>query len=668
MQVTDYEPNDALEALSSDNRAALWAPSAERVADEAMFHFAQDVKARFNIDIISYPDLHAWSVQERGEFWNLLWDWCGVVGEKGARPTTSINLMLQERFFPEARINYAENLLQMTGTSDALVFRCENKLVRRMSWDELRALVSKLQQLLVSEGVGVGDRVGAMMPNMPETVAAMIATASIGAVWTSCSPDFGEQAVVDRFSQTEPAILFAPDGYWYNGKCIRLHEKTAAIARRLPNLRKMLVVELVGGADDLQNRPTNAECLHQALLPFSAQPLAFTRLPFDHPLSIHYSSGTTGAPKCIVHRAGGALLQHLKEQQLHSSLRSGDRLFYYSTCGWMMWNWLVSGLATGATLLLYDGSPFAPDGNILFDYATDERCTHFGVSAKYIDAIRKAGICPAESHELRCLRTVLSTGSPLSREGYEYVYRSIKSDVHLASIAGGTDILGCFALGVPTLPVYAGELQGAGLGMAIEVYDHSGQAMDQGQGELVCTAAFPSMPLGFWNDSDGTRYRTTYFERFPEIWHHGDFVERTVRGGLVFHGRSDATLNPGGVRIGTAEIYNQLESIPEILESACVGQEYDDDVRIVLFVKLVDGAELTDELTNRIRKTIRSGASPRHVPAIVAAVPDIPHTKTGKISELAIRDIIHGKESGNTQSLANPGALEHFRNLSVLSL
>jgi acetoacetyl-CoA synthetase len=666
-QVTGNEQMSAPDGQPFDERAALWAPSAQRLSEEALLRFAREIERRYGIAVESYPALQAWSVRERGAFWNVVWDWCGVIGEKGSLPAESLGTMLEECFFPEARLNYAENLLRMSGASDALVFRCEDKANRRMSWDELRELVSRLQQLLVSEGIGVGDRVAAMMPNMPETVAAMIATASIGAVWTSCSPDFGEQAVIDRFSQTEPTILLVPDGYWYNGKCIPLHEKTSAIAGRLPSLRKMLVVELVGKMGELRSDLANVVTLAEALLPFAAQPLAFTRLPFDHPLSIHYSSGTTGAPKCIVHRAGGVLLQHLKEQQFHSSLRSGDRLFYYSTCGWMMWNWLVSGLASGATLLLYDGSPFAPDGNVLFDYASEEKCTHFGVSAKYIDAIRKAGICPIASHELGSLRTVLSTGSPLSSEGYEYVYRSIKSDVHLASIAGGTDILGCFALGVPTLPVFACELQGVGLGMAVEVFDQNGQSIEDGRGELVCTAAFPSMPLGFWNDNDGSRYRSTYFERFPGIWHHGDFVERTARGGLIFHGRSDATLNPGGVRIGTSEIYNQLEAMPEILESACIGQEYDNDVRVVLFVKLASGVELTEELTNRIRKQIRSGASPRHVPAIIAAVPDIPHTKSGKISELAIRDIVHGRESGNTQSLANPGALEHFRNLPVLA-
>ena len=644
---------------------ALWSPPAERLREEPLSRFAREVGRRFGVDVATYADLHAWSVQERGAFWDLLWDWCGVIGEKGTLPIEITGSMLGECFFPEGRLNYAENLLRTSGQDDALVFRCEDKLVRRHSWDELKALVSKLQQWLVDEGVGVGDRVAAMMPNMPETVAAMIATASIGAVWTSCSPDFGEQAVVDRFSQTEPVILLVPDGYWYNGKCIDLHDKINAIVGCLPSLRKVLLVNLVGSSPG--QGIEIVQPLERTLSSYSAKPLSFIRLPFDQPLSIHYSSGTTGMPKCIVHRAGGVLLQHLKEQQLHSSLQPGDRLFYYSTCGWMMWNWLVSGLATGATLLLYDGSPFAPDGNVLFDYASEERCTHFGVSAKYLDAVRKAGISPVNSHDLHCLRTVLSTGSPLSSDGYAYVYQSIKSDVHLASIAGGTDILGCFALGIPTLPVYAGELQGAGLGMAVEVFDENGHSVKGGRGELVCTAAFPSMPLGLWNDGDGTRYHATYFDRFPGIWHHGDFVERTARGGLIFHGRSDATLNPGGVRIGTAEIYNQLDAMPEILESACIGQEHDNDVRIVLFLKLADGAELTDDLTNRIKVRIRNGASPRHVPAIVAAVPDIPHTKSGKISELAIRDIVHGRETGNTQSLANPEALEHFRNLPILT-
>lgn len=647
-------------------RAALWQPPSDRLADEPMSIFRKAAETRVGANFPTYRDLHAWSVRDREDFWNLLWDWSGVLGDKGSGPWTVGDAMLETRFFPAARLNYAENLLWKSGETDAVVFRCEGRPARRLSWDELRELVTRLQRVLSEEEIEIGDRVAAMMPNMPETVAAMLATASIGAVWTSCSPDFGEGAIVDRFGQTAPQFLIVPDGYWYNGKPIDLSTKIQAIVERLPSIRKVLVVDILGKAPDLAKSLPNAEVFADAIGQVTTDDLKFVRLPFDHPLSIHYSSGTTGAPKCIVHRSGGVLLQHIKEQRLHSSLKENDRLFYYSTCGWMMWNWLVTGLATGATLLLYDGSPFCPDGNVLFDYASEERCTHFGVSPKFIDSIRKAGLIPSESHDLRHLRTVLSTGSPLSAEGFDFVYRAIKSDVHLASIAGGTDILGCFALGVPTEPVFAGELQGPGLGMAVEVFDQDGRSLDIGQGELVCTTAFPSMPLGFWNDPDGQRYRAAYFERFHGVWHHGDFVEKTERGGLVFHGRSDATLNPGGVRIGTAEIYSQLDGLTEIAESACIGQDWENDVRVVLFVRLADGARLTDELIARMRQRIRAGASPRHVPAIFASVPDIPRTKSGKISELAIRNTVHGREASNLDALANPDALKYFRDHPAL--
>jgi acetoacetyl-CoA synthetase len=644
----------------------LWKPSAERIAESpltAFRHRAEQVSGRGFVD---YAELHRWSIDDREAFWNLVWDYCGVVGDKGDRVLADGDRMPGAAFFPDATLNFAENLLRKRGEGDALVFRGEDKAEQRLSWDELQALVSKLQQLFVSLGVKAGDRVAAMMPNMPETVACMLAAASIGAVWSSCSPDFGEKGVLDRFGQIEPAIFIAPDGYWYNGKAIDVSAKVAAIAAQLPTLRKVLIADYLGNAAVAAAAIPGAASIASAVADIEAAPLAFERLPFSHPLYVLYSSGTTGIPKCIVHSAGGTLLQHLKEQQLHGGIMDGDRVFYFSTCGWMMWNWLVSGLATGATLLLYDGSPFYPDGNVLFDYADQEAMTYFGTSAKFIDSVRKAGLRPIDTHDLSTVRTLSSTGSPLSPEDFQFVYDGISKDVHLASISGGTDIVSCFVLGVPTEPVWAGEIQGAGLGMAVDVWDDDGKHIEGEKGELVCTKAFPSMPVAFWNDPDGKKYHAAYFERFDNIWCHGDFAEWTAHGGMIIHGRSDATLNPGGVRIGTAEIYNQVEQLPEIAEALCIGQDFDGDVRVVLFVRPAAGIILDEDLEKRIRAKIRTGASPRHVPARIVAVADIPRTKSGKITELAVREVVHGRTVKNQEALANPEALDLYRDLPQL--
>ena len=646
--------------------APLWTPSAERIASAPLTAFKALASVRAGRPFATYAELHRWSIDDREGFWDLLWDFCGVTGDKGERLLVDGDRMPGARFFPDARLNFAENLLRGAGPGDAMVFRGEDKVQRRLSWDELRALVSRLQQLLLSLGVKEGDRIAAMMPNMPETIAAMLATASIGAVWSSCSPDFGEQGVLDRFGQIEPVVFIAPDGYWYNGKQNDVSAKVQAVMAKLPTLRRTVIVDYLGTAAQAVTAMDGAETLDQALAPFEAKPLSFVPLPFAHPLYILFSSGTTGIPKCIVHSAGGTLLQHLKEHRLHAGLVEGDRLFYFTTCGWMMWNWLVSGLASGVTLLLYDGSPFHPSGNVLFDFADAERMTYFGTSAKFIDSVRKAGLKPIDTHRLETVRTVSSTGSPLSPEDFVFVYEGIKQDVHLASISGGTDIVSCFVLGVPTEPVWSGEIQGPGLGMAVDVWDDDGRHMATGKGELVCTGAFPAMPIGFWNDPDGAKYRNAYFERFDNVWCHGDFAEWTEHGGLIIHGRSDATLNPGGVRIGTAEIYNQVEQLPEIAEALCIGQDFDGDVRVVLFVRLAAGVALDSELEGRIRAKIRSGASPRHVPARIVAVADIPRTKSGKITELAVRDIVHGREVKNREALANPQALELFRDLEQL--
>jgi acetoacetyl-CoA synthetase len=644
----------------------LWKPSAERIAESPLTAFKRRAEQVSGRGFANYAELHRWSVDDREEFWNLVWDHCCVVGDKGGRVLADGDRMPGAAFFPDATLNVAENLLRKRGEGDALVFRGEDKAEQRLSWDELRALVSKLQQLFVSLGLKRGDRVAAMMPNMPETVACMLAAASIGAVWSSCSPDFGEKGVLDRFGQIEPAIFIAPDGYWYNGKAIDVSAKTAAIAAQLPTLRKVLIADYLGNAAVAAAAIPGASPIASAVAGIEAAPVAFEPLPFSHPLYILYSSGTTGIPKCIVHSAGGTLLQHLKEHRLHGGIMDGDRVFYFSTCGWMMWNWLVSGLASGATLLLYDGSPFYPDGNVLFDFADQEAMTYFGTSAKFIDSVRKAGLRPIDTHDLSTVRTLSSTGSPLSPEDFQFVYDGIKKDVHLASISGGTDIVSCFVLGVPTEPVWTGEIQGAGLGMAVDVWDDDGKHIEREKGELVCTKAFPSMPVSFWNDPDGKKYHAAYFERFDNIWCHGDFAEWTEHGGLIIHGRSDATLNPGGVRIGTAEIYNQVEQLPEIAEALCIGQDFDGDVRVVLFVRPAAGIVLDEDLEKRIRTKIRTGASPRHVPARIVAVADIPRTKSGKITELAVREVVHGRVVKNQEALANPEALDLYRDLPQL--
>jgi len=644
----------------------LWTPDATRRQRSQLSTLTTQAAARAGRAFDSYADLHRWSVDERGEFWSLVWDFCGLIGEKGDRLLVDGDRMPGACFFPHAQLNFAENLLRGRGPGDAIVFKGEDKVLRRLSWDDLRGLVSRLQQLLVSLGVKKGDRVAAMMPNMPEAVAGMLATASIGAVWSSCSPDFGEQGVLDRFGQIEPVVFLAPDGYWYNGKQIDVTAKVQAILARLPSVRQAILVDYLGTARQAATAMERTVALDDAVASFAEREVTFERLPFNHPLYILYSSGTTGIPKCIVHSAGGTLLQHVKEHRFQADIRPGDRVFYFTTCGWMMWNWLVSALATEATLLLYDGSPFYPSGNILFDFADAEKMTYFGTSAKFIDTARKSGLRPIDTHDLSTVRTVSSTGSPLSPDGFAYVYEGIKRDVHLASISGGTDIVSCFVLGIPTEPVWSGEIQGPGLGMAMDVWDDDGKPVRGEKGELVCTRAFPCMPVGFWNDPDGKKYHAAYFDRFPNVWCHGDFAEWTEHGGIVIYGRSDATLNPGGVRIGTAEIYNQVEQLPEIAESICIGQDFDGDVRVVLFVRLAPGAKLDAELEQRIRTKIRTGASPRHVPAKIIAVADIPRTKSGKITELAVREMVHGRPVKNKEALANPEALDLYRDLPEL--
>jgi len=642
----------------------IWTPSLFRIADANLTRFMTFVEGRG--PRIGHPDaLYRWSIERPGDFWEALWAFADVAGDRG----DGLALEHGERmpgasWFAGAELNFAENLLRGPDGEPAIVFRNERGDRRELSWQGLRAEVARVAAGLARDGVGSGDVVAAFLPNLPETVIAMLAAASRGAIFTSCSPDFGMQGVLDRFGQVKPKVLFTGDGYFYAGRTIDSLAPIAGVLRALPSVRRVIVVPYVNSSASSETLPGSGRFVDYGE---RGAPLRYERLPFDHPLYVLYSSGTTGVPKCIVHGAGGTLLQHLKEHRLHADVKPGDRLFYFTTCGWMMWNWLASALASESTIVLYDGSPLHPGPEILWQMAADEGVTIFGTSPRYLAALEKSGYRPRERHGLAVLRTLLSTGSPLAPEQFDFVASAIGADVQLASISGGTDIVSCFALGNPLLPVYRGELQCRGLGMKVEVWNDAGRPVTEERGELVCTAPFPSMPVGFWNDPDGARYRAAYFERFPGIWHHGDYAMLTSRGGLVILGRSDAVLNPGGVRIGTAEIYRQVEQLPEILESVVVGQEVGHDVRVVLFVKLREGLSLDEALIERIRRQIRANTTPRHVPARILQVPDIPRTISGKVVELAVREAVHGRPVRNTDALANPAALEHFRGRPELS-
>jgi len=645
----------------------IWQPAPERVAAARLTDFMRRAAERWGRRFDDYAGLHRWSIEHPEEFWVSVWEFGEVRGEMGGKVVVDGDRMPGAKWFPEARLNFAQNLLRSRDDGTALTFWGEDKLMRRMGRGDLYRRVARLAAAMREDGIVAGDRIAAYMPNMPETIITMLAAASIGAIFTSASPDFGVQGVLDRFGQVEPKLLFTVDGYYYNGKTNDMLDKVAAIVEQLPSIKRTVVARYVRGEGHDLSKIRGGVMLrnyvdeHRIIVDID-----FEQLPFDHPLYIMYSSGTTGVPKCIVHCAGGALLQHLKEHQLQCDVRPGDKLFYFTTCGWMMWNWLATGLASGATLMLYDGSPFIGRGNILFDYAVAEGMTHFGTSAKYIDACAKIELKPRETHDLRKLRALMSTGSPLVPEGFDYVYANVKPDLQLASISGGTDIISCFVGGNPIGPVYRGEIQCAGLGMATDVVNERGDPVVGEKGELVCTKPFPVMPIGFWNDADGRKYHAAYFERFPGIWCHGDFAERTAHGGFVIYGRSDATLNPGGVRIGTAEIYRQVEKLPEVMEALVIGQDWDNDVRVVLFVKLKDGVALDEALVKRIKDTIRENTTPRHVPAKVVQVQDIPRTKSGKIVELAVRNVVHGLPVKNIEALANPEALGEFRDRGEL--
>ena len=646
----------------------LWQPSEAQIKNANMTNFIEFINKKYGLSIKDYLELYNWSIDQSPNFWAAMWEYGSIIASKPYEQVVmNIEDMLGAKWFTGAKLNFAQNLLRYRDDQTALVFKSEGKeKTVKLTYAELYDRVARLARSLREAGVETGDRVTGFMPNMNETIIAMLAATSIGAIWSSCSPDFGIKGVLDRFGQIEPKILFTANGYYYNGKAHDSLSRIAGIIKEIPSIEKVVVIPYTEEKPDLSQLP-QAILFQDFLADEASLEIEFEQLPFDHPLYIMYSSGTTGIPKCIVHGAGGTLIQHLKELMLHSNLKREDNIFYFTTCGWMMWNWLVSSLAVGATLVLFDGSPFYPDGGTLFKLAQDEKVSILGTSAKFLAAAEKAGVNPGRDYNLDNLKAVLSTGSPLLIEGFEYVYRDIKGDLCLSSISGGTDIISCFALGNPIGPVYAGELQCRGLGMKVEAFDGDANPVLNQKGELVCTAAFPSQPISFWHDPDQNKYKSAYFSVFDNVWHHGDFIEiNSETGGVIIYGRSDATLNPGGVRIGTAEIYRQVETLPEITDSLVVGQDYDNDVRVVLFVKLAGGVELTTDLVKKIKTVIRSNTTPRHVPEKIVEVKDIPYTISGKKVELAVRNVIHNQPVLNKDALANPEALECFRNIPDL--
>ena len=642
--------------------AVVWTPSQDQILNSNLKKFTEFVEENTGKHFKSYDELHHFSISNP-EFWRFIIEFCKVEGEWNG-PIYEGENIFSAQWFPQSKLNFAENMLKNRSDDEALIFRCEDRISKTLSFAELYNQVSKTAQHLKELGVTKGDRVAGFLPNFAGSIVAMLATASVGAIWSSCSPDFGEQGVIDRFGQIEPKVLFCVDGYFYNGKTHNCLDKIKSFTARLPSLKQVIIFDYAS----LSNIIINNSISYQEILEnYEAIEIGFERVGFDHPLYIMYSSGTTGVPKCIVHGHGGTLVQHLKEHQLQTNISSGDRVFYFTTCSWMMWNWLVSALGTGATIMLYDGSPTYPDNTVLWQFADEEEFSHFGTSAKYIETLMKDDVNPSAIFKLSNLKVICSTGSPLSAECYDYIYNNV-GYVHLASISGGTDIVSCFVLGVPNIPVRRGEIQGAGLGMAVEIWDDSGRVNRGERGELVCTKPFPSRPVKFWNDIDGRKYHAAYFDRFEGVWAHGDFAEQTPDGGYIIYGRSDATLNPGGVRIGTAEIYRQVDRVKEVLESIVIGQIWESDTRIVLFVKLREGINLTETLADTIKKLIKNNCTSRHVPSKILQVEDIPRTKSGKIVEIPVRDIVHGREVKNKEALANPEALDYFKDRPELAL
>ncbi len=645
----------------------LWAPSDERSKSSQMYKFIKFINEKNNLNIQNFSDLHTWSIEDKADFWSSIWDFFSVIGSKGMNPYINpINKMPGSKFFPKGKVNYAENMLSGDALGPAIVFKSEDKIRKEVSWKELKVQVAALANFLKIQGVTKGDRVAAYMPNMPETVIIMLATSSIGAIFSSASPDFGVEGVLDRFGQIEPKILLTTDGYWYNGKEINITKKVTEVVEALPSLQKIIIAPLLGIETDFIN--DKFVKYNDIQNQYKTNEILFEPLALSDPLYIMFSSGTTGKPKCIVHSNGGILLKHLVEMGLHSNAKKESRVFYFTTCGWMMWNWLVSGLLLKSTIYLYDGSPFYPNTEVLWNFVDSEKINFMGVSAKYIDALSKENINVIGKYELKNLETIGSTGSPLIHESFDYIYTKVKKDVSVASLSGGTDIVGCFIGGNPLSVVRRGEIQGPILGMDVHVYDENENSLKNEKGELVCIKSFPSMPLFFWNDNNNEKYYEAYFNKYENVWCHGDYILKTENDGFIIFGRSDATLNPGGVRIGTAEIYRQVEQIEEVMEGLVVGQIWKGDTRVVLFVRLDENSNLTEQLIDQIKTKIRTGASPRHVPAKIISVKDIPRTKSGKIAELAVRDLIHNKPINNITALANPECLEEYKNIKELSV
>ena len=644
----------------------MWLPTDDRAKSSEMYHFMITINKKYNLNLTNYEDLHKWSITSKSDFWNEIWDYFKILGSKGCKPYIDpLNKMPESKFFPNGKVNYAENILFGNNSGLAIIFKSEDKIRKEMSWKSLKSQTSTLANFLIEHGVVKGDRVAAYMPNMPETVIMMLATSSLGAIFSSASPDFGVDGVLDRFGQIEPKVLITTDGYWYNGKEVNITNKVIDVVNGLPSLKKVIIAPLLGIKTFFKD--TNFISYGNVQENYFTTDIFFEPLNLDDPLYIMFSSGTTGKPKCIVHSNGGVLLKHLVELGLHSNAKKESKIFYFTTCGWMMWNWLVSSLLLKSTIYLFDGSPFYPNGEVLWDFVDKEQINFMGVSAKYIDALSKDNVNIIDKYNLKSLETIGSTGSPLIHESFDYIYEKVNKDIAVASLSGGTDLVGCFIGGNPMSPVRRGEIQGPILGMDVHVFDDQGKSIQNKKGELVCIQSFPTMPLFFWNDNNNKKYQDAYFNKFENVWCHGDYILKTKNNGFIIYGRSDATLNPGGVRIGTAEIYRQVEQLDEVLEGLVVGQIWNGDTRVILFVRLNSNYHLTQELVDKIKVKIRSGASPRHVPSKIISVKDIPRTKSGKIAELAVRDLIHNKQINNQTALANPECLVEFKNIKQLS-